>query len=288
VKIPRYWSRGTAHDTDQHGQPRSISCWRWSDASQEEAQQSALAAARQALTRNLRGDRLNRYGYGQIPLREEVLKSIADVQGQPFMAITRNSYGSLILNTACLAFLDLDFPAVTGGGQLKHLFARLLGKSVPSPEAQRESEIWGRLEQFVAGHAGYGFRVYRTLAGVRAVATHDLFDPTSTATQAMLQQLGTDPLYTRLCQAQGSFRARLTPKPWRCGCAPVSVQWPREGADQQARFERWESEYTACQESYATCRFLGTVGADRVDADIQPLIELHDRMTRCQQPLPLA
>jgi hypothetical protein len=288
VRIPRYWSKATAHDADRHGQPRSITCWRWSDSSQEEAQQSALEAARHALARCLRGDRLNRYGYGQIPLREEVLKSITDAQGQPFMAITRNAYGSLILNTARLAFLDLDFPAATGGSQLKHLLARLLGKRVPSPETQRESEVWGRLQQFVVAHPGYGFRVYRTLAGVRAVATHGLFDPTAAVTQAMLQQLGTDPLYARLCQSQGSFRARLTPKPWRCGCAPVSVPWPREGADQQARFKRWEAEYADCQEGYATCRYLGTVGVDRMDADIQPLIELHDQMTRCEQSLPLA
>lgn len=288
MKFPRYWSRATAEDINRDGRKISISCWRSSDASENEAHESALEAAKRALVYLLRGDRLDRYAYGQLPLREEVLKSIADAQGEPFLAVTRNNYGAVILNTARVAFIDLDFPSTTVGGQLKRLFAKLFGKSVPSPDARRESEIWQRLEQFVADSPGHGFRVHRTFAGVRAIVTHDLYDPTSPTTLDMFHKLGTDPLYVRLCKVQESFRARLTPKPWRCGCLPNPVRWPREDAGQQSQFEKWDANYTAAQDKYATCRLLGTLGVDHVRPEVDQVIQVHDRMTRCNEPLPLA
>ena len=64
MKIPRYWSRATAEDINRDGRKISFSCWRSSDASQDEAHESALAAAQRALAYLLRGDRLNRYAYG--------------------------------------------------------------------------------------------------------------------------------------------------------------------------------------------------------------------------------
>ena len=201
--------------------------------------------------------------------------------------MTRNNYGAVILNTARVAFIDLDFPSTAGGGQLKRLFARWFGKPVPSPDAQRESAIWQWLEQFVAVNPGHGFRVYRTFAGLRAIATHDLFDPTSPTTLEMLQKLGTDPLYVRLCKVQECFRARLTPKPWRCGCMPNPVRWPREDAGQQSRFEKWDANYTAAQDKYATCRLLGTLGVDHVRPEVDQVIQVHDRMTRCNERVAL-
>ncbi len=288
MKIPKYWSRATAENTDRDGRKVAIACWRWSDAGRDEAHQSALAAAQRALARLLRGERLDRYSYGRMPLREEVLQTVEDARGKPFLAVSRNRYGAIILNTARVAFLDLDFPAANVGVQLKRLFARLLGRSVASADAQREAEIWSRLEQFVAGNPDYGFRVYRTCAGVRAMATHALFDPASPATLGMLRQLGSDPLYVRLCQVQECFRARLTPKPWRCGCPSNPASWPRDGADQQSRFEAWEAGYTAAQEGYATCRWLGTLGVEHVLPEAQQIIRLHDQMTRCHDKLKLA
>ncbi|MCY2989035.1 MAG: hypothetical protein NTY19_14365 [Planctomycetota bacterium] len=288
MKFPRYWSKATVEDNHRNGKKISISCWRSSDASQNEAHESARGAAQRALTCLLRGDRLDHYAYGQLPLREEVLKSITDAQGQPFLVMTRNNYGVVILNTARVAFLDLDFPRTAGGGQLKRLFARWFGKPVPAPDAQQEAEIWQRLEQFVAVNSGHGFRVYRTFAGLRAIATHDLYDPASPTTLEMFQQLGTDPLYVRLCKVQECFRARLTPKPWRCGCLPNPVRWPREDAGQQSKFEKWDANYTASQDKYATCRLLGTLGVDQVRPEVDQVIQIHDRMTRCNAPLPLA
>jgi hypothetical protein len=286
--MPRYWSRATAEDEASDGRKMSISCWRSSDISREDAHQAALNAARTALSRLLRGEPLNRYAYGDRPMREEVLQTVADAAGQPWLAITRNRYGALVLNAAQAAFIDLDFPPASGGGLWASLLAWMQGQPLPAGDAQRQAVIWQRLEQFVAENPDYGFRVYRTCAGVRALATHALFDATSLSTIAMLQQLGSDPLYVRLCQAQACFRARLTPKPWRCGSVPNVVSWPREDPRQESLFTKWETEYSSRQAEYATCRLLGTLGSPIVHPEIDQVIRLHDQMTRCQQDRALA
>jgi hypothetical protein len=288
VKIPAYWAKATATDTDREGKPASFSCWRSSDHSIEDAHESALAAAKQVLRRLLSGNRVGRYGYGETPLREEIVESIANAQGEMSAAVTRNGYGSLVLSTDRVMFIDLDFPLVSVGESLRYFFARLFRPAAVSPAARCESDARRRLEEFLAGNPHWGFRLYRTCAGLRALATHDLFDPADEAAQATMQTLGADPLYVRLCKAQGCFRARLTPKPWRCGQQGNPPRWPFE-SDQQARlFQQWESAYARKQARYATCRFLGELGAERVHPEVQGIIELHDRMTRCHERLELA
>ncbi|HEY5313871.1 MAG TPA: hypothetical protein VIK18_15185, partial [Pirellulales bacterium] len=100
--------------------------------------------------------------------------------------------------------------------------------------------------------------------------------------------VGADTLYRRLCKSQRSFRARLTPKPWRCGHTANRIRWPRETADQQQRFEQWSHEYSARQVGYATCRLLAVMGDGVVHPAVEPIVELHDHMTRCLEPLKLA
>ncbi|MCL4201187.1 MAG: hypothetical protein KJ000_01745 [Pirellulaceae bacterium] len=288
MKIPKYWAKAEAEETDREGRKIAVSCWRWADESQSQAQQAALAAAKRAVASLLRGDRLDHYAYGQTPLREEVLNELRDATGEPLVAVTRNRYGAIVLNTARAAFIDMDFPPATAAATVRSLFTRWWGKPAASPESQQEAEIWTRLEQYAAERPERGFRVYRTCAGVRALATGDLFDPASPTTLAMLERLQADPLYVRLCKGQGCFRARLSPKPWRCGCEPNRVAWPREEPAPQTLFERWEAQYAASQESYATCRLLGTIGNPRVHPELEPIIQLHDHLTRCQQDKPLA
>jgi len=287
MKIPQYWSKATADGVNPQGQKVSFSCWRWSDHSEDDARESALAAARRVVQRIILGERLDRYGYGETPLREEVIRRFNDDQGQAVAAVVRNTYGSLVLNAAGVFFLDLDFPPVPVGEQIRHFFARLFGRSASSPIARREEASLERLERFVAENRGWGLRVYRTFAGLRAVATHDLFDPAAPATVGVMEALGTDPLYIRLCKAQGCFRARLTPKPWRCGHGANVIRWPRD-SQQQERFEAWLTKYETVQEGYATCRFLKTLGDDRVHPQVASLLRLHDEMTRCLGSLELA
>jgi hypothetical protein len=288
MKIPEYWARATAEEITSDGHKVASTCWRWSDDSRADAEQVALTTAKRLLARLLQGVSLERYDYGRGPLREEVLNRLFDADQQPLVAVTRNRAGAIILNTARAAFLDLDFPPTPIGQQLGSLLGWLWGKRPEPPEARQELEILNRLEQYVAEHPSHGFRVYRTCAGVRALATSGLFEPTAPATIHMFEHLKADPLYIRLCQGQECFRARLTPKPWRCGCSPNRVAWPRDQDVDQQRFGRWEAKYAARQGGFATCRFLKTLGNPRVHADLNPIIQLHDQMTRCHEDLPLA
>lgn len=288
MKIPAYWSKATAEETDREGKKESFSCWRSSDQSQEDAHESALAAAKRILRSLLSGNRLERYAYGVTPLREETVERITNSQGELAVAVTRNAYGSLVLNTDRVMFIDLDLPPMSLGEAIRHFFKRLFDKSATSPEVQREADVKRRLEQFLTTNPLWSLRLYRTSAGLRALATHDFFDPAAESTLAMLRSVGCDPLYVRLCKVQQCFRARLTPKPWRCGHTANPVRWPFENGDQQTRFERWQSEYAAKQALYATCRFLGTLGTDCVHPEIASIIELHDRTTRCSDMLELA
>jgi hypothetical protein len=92
----------------------------------------------------------------------------------------------------------------------------------------------------------------------------------------------------RLCRSQQCFRARLTPKPWRCGHSANTVAWPRETDDQRARFERWNAEYVNRQSKYATCRFLDTIGTPQLRDETETIVDIHDRTTRCHDALELA
>jgi hypothetical protein len=290
MRIPLHWSNATAEGLDRKGRPTSFPCWRSSDTSADDARQSALAAARRVLQKLAANEPTGRYPYGDAPLREEVVQRFEDSQGNLYAAVTRNGYGSLVLNAARAMFIDIDFPDpcnVSPLETLKALFGRLFGKSPPSADALQE-EAKNRLERFLDQRRGWGIRLYRTSAGLRGLVTHALFDPTSDGTLADLKEVGADPLYVRLCKVQECFRARLTPKPWRCGHYPNHTAWPREGEQQQQHFEKWLAAYTSRQSQYATCRYLGTLGSDAVHDDVATIVEVHDKITRCNEALELA
>lgn len=288
MKLPTYWSKATVEKPDADGRKVTASCWRWSDQSKEDAHNSALEAAKQMVHRLIRGERPRRYSYGERPLREEVIQTFLNEQGELSVAVTRNSYGVQVLNTAQAMFIDLDLAPITIREKLRYFFSRLLGRKRPSPEAQREADVDTKLDNFLQAHLDWAVRVYRTCAGVRVLVTHSLFDPAVDSTRLLLESLGTDPLYVRLCRSQECFRARLTPKPWRCGHTANRVVWPHESDEQQSRFGRWLAEYEEKQSGYATCRFLRQLGVKAVHPDVEPIIRVHDQLTRCSERLPLA
>jgi hypothetical protein len=293
MRIPLHWSNATAEGLDRKGRPTSFSCWRSSDISPDDARQSALVAAKRVLQKLAANQPTNRYPYGDAPLREEVVQRFEDSQGRLYAAVTRNGYGSLVLNAARVMFIDIDFPAparIPLGESLRRFFRRLAGKWTPSSDSHEEQqhETWNRLAEFLSGRPGWAVRLYATLAGVRGLVTHDLFDPTANETLETLRTVGADPLYVRLCKAQECFRARLTPKPWRCGHYVNRVSWPRAGEEQQRQFAKWLAGYMPLQLRYATCRYLGTLGSDAIHPDVQTIVEVHDKITRCEEPLELA
>lgn len=288
MKFYPYWSRAVAQEIDRDGKEVSASCWRWSTTSRDDAHQSALAAARWVVQRMMRGERLGAYSYGQRPLREEVLESRTDARGEPAIAVTRNSYGVLVLNTARVMFADVDLPPVSLRASLRHFFSRLFGGKAPSPQEQQVAAAKVRLEEFLDVNPEWSMRLYRTAAGLRILVTHAPFDPCADSTQMQLESLGSDPLYVRLCRDQGCFRARLTPKPWRCDHTPNRIAWPYETDEARRRFEQWLAEYEQRQRGYATCRFEGSLGVESVHPDVEPVIAMHDELARADQDLPLA
>lgn len=276
MNFPRFWAKGSYE---------GFSSWRWSARSLAEAQRLAQEAARNLAERFAAQDLPpRRYAYGDRPLREPVLREVENDSGELAAVITRNSYGCLVLNTARVLFLDVDLPSPFSGGWLR----RLLGKAdVPAPE-QAQATTLAKAKAWAERHAPWGWRAYRTRAGLRFVATHDLFEAASVAGAPVFDELGVDPLNRRLCKSQESFRARLTPKPWRCGVGLPPARWPWEDASAEESFEEWEKRYARACADKATCKLLSTIGDPRVHPEVRVVVDIHDEQTRAKSELPLA
>lgn len=102
-----------------------------------------------------------------------------------------------------------------------------------------------------------------------------------------MESVGADPAFVRLCRLQESFRARLTPKPWRCGHHPPFDRHPREGKAQE-RFAKWLGRYETACHSVATCRFVEAIGPGRIEAEVEAVLRVHDETTKAASGLPLA
>ena len=254
--------------------------WGWSQESRVDAERHA----RERLTEML--DRLREgrgwptgYAYGTRPLREEILEELHGGGGAIDALLTRNSYGSVVLNAAQVLFVDVDVPWPTAGQRL----ARLFGSRRPT----REAATLTRVRDVLQNDSGGSYRIYRTAAGFRVLATDPLFTPGSPTAEQLMKRLGADPAFIHLCRLQESFRARLTPKPWRCGQPNPPERFPRD-AEGNAAFTAWLAEYERAASSRATCRFVESAGWGRTHADAARIMELHDQTTKCQTDLPLA
>src|SRR5262249_55735337 len=117
--------------------------------------------------------------------------------------ISRNSYGSLVLNTSRVMFADVDYPARMFEdlvAALKKLWGRLTGSG--SPAMDRDAELLRRFQEVVETQPGLGIRVYRTFAGYRLLVTSQTFAATSDEAVKLLERFGSDRLYVRLCKSQ--------------------------------------------------------------------------------------
>jgi hypothetical protein len=279
MKIPRYWARARAEATNPDGQRFDLSLWGWSQTSVAEAR--ALAEQRKATVtaRVARGEALKCYGYGERALREERLRIIGGDEANPQALVTRNRYGALVLNTARVPFIDVDIPS--GAGAPKKLFGVFGRKSDNDPVLDRIREACRR-------HALQSFRIYRTSAGYRVLATDMTMDPKSMTTKSLLEGFGADPYFILLCQQQESFRARLTAKPWRCDCPLPPGQYPRDEPAVQAEFEAWLRQYDQRSANFAACRFVETVGSGKQSDEARAIVIEHDRATKADSGLALA
>ena len=279
--IPRIWTKASADDQEVDGQKVPVSVWGWGE-DEATAKRGAAERLQRVLERLRKGERFpERYAYGNRPLREEILRKIeGDTSGEPIAILTRNIYGAQVLNTAHLMFLDVDLTAT--GGWSKRL-GRMFGRG-PSIE----DETLARLREALKTYGLATFRIYKTASGFRAMAIDRDFNPTAPDVQALMKSTGTDPAFSQLCQVQKSFRARLTPKPWRMDKQTPPGQHPREDAALRERFSEWLSDYESASAGYATCHYVETIGSGRASESARPLQQLHDQVTRSDQALPLA
>jgi hypothetical protein len=278
MNFPPFWARGSQGD---------FFAWRWSFQNMAEARSLADQAAQQLAERFRAGDRPPSHGgyYPNRPFSEQVLQEIKDSAGQTTAVVTRNSYGCLVLNTARVMFVDIDLPEpkATGG-----FFKKLFGKPAAMPASSPESAAMTNIENWTRSNSQWGWRIYRTRAGLRLLATNGLFEADSTTVDNVFKALGADPLYQALCKTQKCFRARLMPKPWRCGLYDKPERWPWLDAKAEKKFQKWEAEYQTCSADWATCEFIRHIGNPDLHPGVQSVLGLHDGPTRAESKLQLA
>jgi len=233
-------------------------------------------AARESRRRNLSANGVY-YGTKTRALLEETIDELASATIDA--VVTRNHYGCLVLNAARTLFIDVDFvPASPECGIIA--------------SANRRQATWETMLDdlclVLADERDLGFRVYRTKAGFRVLATNREFEPHSPRAKELMKAVSADEDFVQLCRLQRNFRARLSPKPWRCGAKRPPNFFPRESADDQRAFSEWLSGYEHACRDRATCRLVGHVGRPDTHRRIAPIIELHDGATKALESLPLA
>ncbi|MNZ45244.1 hypothetical protein D3C78_628930 [compost metagenome] len=325
VIVPQYWAEARAQHKRQ-GRQITVRRFGWSDVSQAEAQANAERRAQEALDGLRDGEKLARRepkvpynGAEGVPIREEIVDRHDEV------LITRNSYGARCLNTADVLFADIDFAqqpslrfasgvfaALAALGLLAGwltqsvlllaglLLVALFASGVLAGRVHRlYLDLNGghlatarkRILRFLERNPDWSFRLYRTPAGLRALATHRTFSADDPAVAHCFSALGVDPLYARMCQRQKCFRARLSAKPWRMGIAhhlrPRPGVWPVAPERMHARRD-WVERYEAAARGYAACSFLEVLGSGVVAPAVARVQWLHDELSGAASGRPIA
>lgn len=252
MRLAKFWGRDSAEVDDVYVTARG-----WSNESLEAAKAKAREIARHVTDRVLNHPGVKeKYPYGDRPLPEQVLKTFRGGAA----VVTRNLYGAEILNTDGMMFVDID-------------------RDDPRP-----SHV--NVEAVAARH-GLSGRWYRTFAGYRVILTDRKFMPGSPESEALFQEFGADQMYVRLCKMQISFRARLTPKPWRCDWYKPRGKYPYETPYDEETMREWVGQYDRKAAEYSTCELVSSFGG-QVLPEFGDLIAYHDQVSKAASGLPLA
>lgn len=322
--LPQFWTDATAKVSAPDGKEFLLTLYGWSTASIAEAAQVARRRLEEAAAAVRAGRELTHGGYyPRTPLREEILTEVTGSDGALIAAITRNRYGAEVLNTDAVLIADVDLPQGSGRGARRDrrdrgseqgedrtepkggFFTRLLRRrstadlvAAPDPRPsgavtpEASAAVTGAgaaalttIETVAAKHPQWGFRTYRTAAGLRVIVTGSELLPGSPEAEQLLRELDSDPLYVTLCTTHETYRARLTPKPWRVGHRALTVTYPYEQLEDL--LQAWVQQYTSTSEGYATCSLVASTGP-APDPVAQQVLDLHDRRARAGAELPLA
>lgn len=321
--IPRYWAEGRVQSRRDRKQV-TVRRFGWSDVSQADAQAMADRRAAEALVRILDGGQEARRelkraygGDGGTPIREEIVTTRGDI------VMTRNAYGARCLNVPNVFIADLDAVGGCVYGCVTPVLALVVGVALAMTGWGIKIALLGAVGTFavsffafvmclrfidawalrgwhrraedrvrrLANQPGWRVRLYRTPLGLRVVALHATFDPTSDEVAAWFRELGTDAIYADMCRRQACFRARVSPKPWRVGVEehirPTRGAWPCAERVRPAR-EAWVREYEAKAVDYASCRLVGEFGDGLIDPAAARFVAWHDAECRVESDLPLA
>jgi hypothetical protein len=279
MNIPRFWA-SARQEADVAGRSLPLRIWGWSNESVSAAQAKARERLARVLERIRRGEELPKgYAYADRPVREEILREIPGADGETLAVVTRNRYGALVLNAKRALFLDVDVPR---SGWISGLATRFFGRT------DRVAAKLDRLRAALAGVPGASFRIYRTAAGYRVLATDPPLEVDSQRTRQLFETAGVDPHFVRLCAAQKCFRARLTPKPERCHLVRPPHVYPLETDAERQAFAEWLDDYAIACSRHNTCRFVESVGLGRVHEEIAPILAIHDAETKIDADLYLA
>jgi len=279
MKIYKYWHKARQIVQHANGYDIDLVSRSGSNISEQDARDAAENKLQQKISRLQTGETLDWYEYGAGELCEEVLETIHDEHGNRIAALTRNRYGAIILNTATLFIADIDIKPVDIGDRFMSLFGRPI---------KDETYHRNNITNIQQDDRSLGFIVYRTKAGLRVIVTSRQFDPTSQQSQGLLEKFGSDRIYMTLCQNQQCFRARLTPKPWRCFVQRPPSLFPRSDEAEQKRFKEWLAEYERQSVQYKVCERVEQLGNERLSPTEQRIVDLHDSYVLESAEKPLA
>lgn len=320
--IPEFWAEARVQ---YRGEKRQVTVRRfgWSNASQAAAQAHAEERAQEALQRAIRDSQVTRRelkipynGAEGLPIREEVI-----LRDDRFV-ITRNSYGALCINTPNVLFADIDLASPKDFGclamfivQVSFLVTLAISRSllvamlvaIPiwiawivfrslyikrfSSSAHFRKLAIERVHKFANSHPDWSLRIYQSPAGYRILVTHRTFDPSEPEVVEFFKATQVDYIYQLMCRNQQCFRARLTAKPWRIGI--VAHMRPRPGVwpvhpDLLPMRMAWIENYQEVAKNFAACEFIETLGPSTIHPEVQPVLEIHDRLSQATSKLPIA
>ena len=306
MNIPKYWEKKEV-TFDIDGREAICNIWGHSDGDPEAARQmieEKIPQVEEAIRRRW-DDEDGKYAGGYKGdyytvdfIREHRLEEISQ-DSEEIAVITRNSYGSKIINCPEVMFVDIDTEEEGWGdwGHNSGCLGLFLGSSPkePAEPAPRppltpgKIDALARVKSYVDSNSGTGFRIYETTLGLRLIATHQLYDPAADATMELLKALDCDELYMRLCSVQKCFRARLTPKPWRIGeeRAPVHRHLTAPGVPNPG-YDSWLENYEAVSKGYQACHFMEKIGLEAPDPAIKEVVRVHDEACGADGDRPLA
>lgn len=237
-----------------------------SNQSPEEAQQKANAKL-QWIQQKILGTATTDESY-EVAIREEIIQRLDEHN-----VITRNRYGSLVLNSEKMLILDIDHAPISFWSFLKGQ----IGKKWHKPK------ILNLINRKIKNYPQLNFRVYETPKGYRVIVTGKEFSGADAEAQQIMKDFHVDYLYSLLCEKQNCFRARLSPKPHRIKVTSPKLLFPRSPVEENT-FQNWLKSYEEKADRYSSCKFI--FATDKHSKN--PAIELHDRMTKATSSLPMA